>query len=46
MLMQPSPIVKKAYSLLYEEENQRGLIDFKVIQEVHALNLEKSSPTP
>jgi hypothetical protein len=32
MLMQPLPTVKKAYSLLCEEEKQRGLVEHKVTE--------------
>lgn len=43
MLMQPLPTVKKAYSLLCEEEKQRGLIEHKNTEQVHAMNFKASS---
>ncbi|KAH7560508.1 hypothetical protein JRO89_XS10G0032600 [Xanthoceras sorbifolium] len=48
MLMHPLPTVKKAYSLLCEEEKQRGLIDIKGSDLVHAMkkSLDNTSPSP
>ncbi|KAF7116106.1 hypothetical protein RHSIM_RhsimUnG0038000 [Rhododendron simsii] len=43
MLMQPLPTVKKAYSLLCEEEKQRGLTERKNTEQVHAMNVKASS---
>jgi len=45
MLMQPLPTVKKAYSLLCEEEKQRGLVEHKVTEQVHAMNVKRSGST-
>jgi len=45
MLMQPLPTVKKAYSLLYEEEKQRGLVEHKVTEQVHAMNVKRPGYT-
>ncbi|KAL5766695.1 hypothetical protein ACOSP7_017312 [Xanthoceras sorbifolium] len=42
MLMHPLPTVKKAYSLLCEEEKQRGLIDIKGSDLVHAMRARRS----
>ena len=46
MLKQPFPIVKKAYSLLCEEEKQRGLVEHKVNEQVYVMNVKRSSSTP
>ena len=43
MLMQPLPIVKKAYSLLCEEEKQQGLVEHKGIDQNHAMNVKTQS---
>lgn len=43
MLMQPLPTVKKAYSLLCEEEKQRGLVEHKRIDQTHAMNVKTQS---
>ncbi|KAJ4728985.1 Retrovirus-related Pol polyprotein from transposon TNT 1-94 [Melia azedarach] len=43
MLMHPLPTVKKAYSLLCEEEKQRGLVEHKIAEQVHAMNLKAPS---
>ncbi|KAF7152343.1 hypothetical protein RHSIM_Rhsim01G0110400 [Rhododendron simsii] len=43
MLMQPLPTVKKAYSLLCEEEKQRELTEHKSTEQVHAMNVKASS---
>ena len=45
MLMQPLPTVKKAYSLLCEEEKQRGLVEHKVTEQVHAMNVKRPGST-
>jgi len=45
MLMQPLPTVKKAYSLLCEEEKQRGLVEHKVTEQVHAMNVKRPGYT-
>ncbi|KAL5832085.1 hypothetical protein ACOSQ4_017439 [Xanthoceras sorbifolium] len=42
MLMHPLPTVKKAYSLFCEEEKQRGLIDIKGSDLVHAMRARRS----
>ena len=41
--MQPLPTVKKAYSLLCEEEKQRGLVEHKGIDQTHAMNVKTQS---
>jgi hypothetical protein len=43
--MQPLPTVKKAYSLLCEEEKQRGLVEHKVTEQVQAMNVKGSGST-
>lgn len=40
MLMYPLPTVKKAYSLLREEEKQRGLTEAKGIDLIHAMSIK------
>jgi hypothetical protein len=45
MLMQPLPTVKKAYSLLCEEEKRRGLVEHKVTEQVQAMNVKGSGST-
>jgi hypothetical protein len=42
MLMHPLPTVKKAYSLLREEEKQRGLVEHKITKRVYAMNVKRS----
>ena len=43
MLIQPLPTVKKAYSLLCEEEKQRRLVEHKGIDQTHAMNVKTQS---
>jgi len=45
MLMQPLPTVKKAYSLLCKEKKQRGVVEHKVNEQVHAMNVKRSGST-
>ncbi|KAH7849529.1 hypothetical protein Vadar_019140 [Vaccinium darrowii] len=40
MMMQPLPTVKNVYSLLCEEEKQRGLVEHKSIDQTHAMNVK------
>ncbi|XP_058213280.1 uncharacterized protein LOC131325185 isoform X1 [Rhododendron vialii] len=40
MMMQPLPTVKHAYSLLCEEEKQRGLVEHKSIDQTHAMHVK------
>jgi len=42
MLTHPLPTVKKVYSLLREEEKQRGLVKHKITQRVYAMNVKRS----
>ncbi|KAB5514812.1 hypothetical protein DKX38_028718 [Salix brachista] len=42
MLMQPLPTVKKAYALLCEEEKQRGLVEHKGNEQIHAMNVKRT----
>ncbi|KAL5766700.1 hypothetical protein ACOSP7_017317 [Xanthoceras sorbifolium] len=42
MLLHPLPTVKKEYSLLCEEEKQRGLTDIKGTDLVHAMRVRRS----
>ena len=41
MLMQSLPTVEKAYSLLCEEEKQRGLAEHKINEQVNAMNIKR-----
>jgi hypothetical protein len=42
MFMHPLPTIKKAYSLLREEEKQRGLVEHKITKRVYAMNVKLS----
>jgi len=42
MLTHPLPTIKKVYSLLREEEKQRGLVKHKITQQVYAMNVKRS----
>lgn len=44
MMMQPLPTVKNVYSLLCEEEKQRGLVEHKSIDQTHAMNVKTHPP--
>lgn len=46
ILMQSLPMAKNAYSLLCEEEKQRGMTVRFIIEQLHALNIIRAIPTP
>jgi hypothetical protein len=46
MLMQSLPTVKKAYSLLCEEEKQRGMAEHKINDQIHAMNIKRTGSIP
>lgn len=43
ILTQPLSIINKVYSLLSEKEKQKVLIEYKITEQVHAMNIKSSN---